>query len=125
MRPACVCSAWMTAHCPRQIFGPPIQHRRQIAQLGAKLNPDGAVRMERLRGFGAAPGMLTTCACSRIEFFDGRHGVLVVAATAAPRAKVSAAKPAAPTRVTTRRESVAPPPAPAPAPDDLQPGAIA
>ena len=47
-------------HCGEKIFGPADQHRRQIAQLTSQLNPDGAVRMERLRGFGAAPGMLAT-----------------------------------------------------------------
>src|SRR5690242_7600442 len=62
-----------------KIFGPADPHRRQIAQLAGRLNPDGAVRMERLRGFGAAAGMLATCSCSRIDFPDGRHGVLVVA----------------------------------------------
>src|SRR5205807_10430492 len=104
-----------------KIFGPADQHRRQVVHLGAKLNPDGAVRMERLRGFGAAPGMLTTCACSRIEFFDGSHGVLVVGATAAPGAKASAAKPTMATQVTTARASIAPLAAPVPAMDDVQP----
>ena len=61
-----------------KIFGPADPHRRQVAQLAGRLNPNGAVRMERLRGFGAAAGMLATCACSRIDFRDGRHGVLIV-----------------------------------------------
>jgi PAS domain S-box-containing protein len=92
-----------------KVFGPADQHRRQIAQLAAKLNPGGAMRMERLRGFGAAPGMLTTCACSRIEFLDGRHGMLVVGATAAPA------------RVATGREGVAPPAAPSSFAEHAQP----
>ncbi|TKW79927.1 MAG: PAS domain-containing sensor histidine kinase, partial [Bradyrhizobium icense] len=69
------------------IFGPADPHRRQIAQLAGRLNPDGAVRMERLRGFGAAAGMLATCSCSRIDFPDGRHGVLVVAAVRIARTR--------------------------------------
>ena len=46
-------------------FGPADQHRRQVARLAGQL-PDGAVRLERLQGFGAALGRLRTCACSRI-----------------------------------------------------------
>ena len=53
-----------------KIFRPADPHRRQIAQLASRLNPNGAVRMERLRGFGAAAGMLATCACSRIFLRD-------------------------------------------------------
>ncbi|MGQ0683004.1 PAS domain S-box protein [Bradyrhizobium sp.] len=66
------------AQLSEKTFGPADPHRRQIAQLATHLNPNGAVRMERLRGFGAAPGMLATCSCARIDFPDGRHGVLVV-----------------------------------------------
>ncbi|WP_454632006.1 PAS domain-containing protein [Bradyrhizobium cenepequi] len=65
----------------RKAFGPADQHRRQIAQLAGRLPQNGAVRLERLRGFGAAPGMLATCACSRLEFADGRHAVLISAAS--------------------------------------------
>jgi PAS domain S-box-containing protein len=32
-----------------------------------------------LQGFGAAPGMLATCGCSRFDFPDGSHGVLIAA----------------------------------------------
>src|SRR3954468_16921003 len=60
-------------------FGPADSHRRQVAQLAGRLLPTGAVRLERLRGFGAAPGSLATCACARLEFADGGAGVLVVA----------------------------------------------
>ncbi|TAI63405.1 PAS domain-containing sensor histidine kinase, partial [Bradyrhizobium sp. Leo170] len=62
-----------------KVFGPADQHRRQIAQLAGRLPQNGAVRLERLRGFGAPPGMLATCACSRLEFADGRHAVLIAA----------------------------------------------
>ncbi|MCA6106101.1 PAS domain S-box protein [Bradyrhizobium cenepequi] len=65
----------------QQVFGPADQHRRQIAQLAGRLPQNSAVRLERLRGFGAAPGMLATCACSRLEFADGRHAVLISAAS--------------------------------------------
>jgi hypothetical protein len=73
-----------------KIFGPADPHRRQIAQLAGRLNLDGAVRMERLRGFGAAAGILATCSCSRIDFPDGRHGVLVVAAVRVARTRKQA-----------------------------------
>jgi PAS domain S-box-containing protein len=60
-------------------FGPADQHRRQVMQLAGRLLPTGSTRLERLRGFGATPGSLATCACSRLEFADGGAGVLVVA----------------------------------------------
>jgi PAS domain S-box-containing protein len=69
-----------------RMFGPADPHRRQIAQLAGRLPQNGAVRLERLRGFGAAPGMLATCGCSRLEFADGSHGILVAAGTASGRA---------------------------------------
>jgi PAS domain S-box-containing protein len=61
-------------------FGPADRHRRQVAQLANRLPPNGAVRLERLRGFGAALGRLLTCGCARLDFADGSHGVLVAAA---------------------------------------------
>ncbi len=57
--------------------GPADQHRRQIARLAGRLRAEGAVRLERLQGFGAAPGSLATCGCLRIDFADGSHGVLI------------------------------------------------
>jgi PAS domain S-box-containing protein len=69
----------------RKTFGPADRHRRQVAQLGRRLTSDGKVRLERLRGFGAPLGMLTTCACARLEFLDGSHGVLVTAMSATGR----------------------------------------
>jgi len=63
----------------RKTFGPADQHRRQVAQLAGRLPLSGAARMERLRGFGARPGMLMTCRCARLDFSDGSHAVLVSA----------------------------------------------
>jgi PAS domain S-box-containing protein len=63
----------------RKTFGPADQHRRQVAQLAGRLPLSGAARMERLRGFGAQPGMLMTCRCARLDFPNGSHAVLVSA----------------------------------------------
>jgi PAS domain S-box-containing protein len=60
-------------------FGPANPHRRQVIQLANRLPPGGTVRLERLRGFGAALGGLMTCACSRLNFSDGGAGILIVA----------------------------------------------
>ncbi|MFT4118156.1 PAS domain-containing protein [Bradyrhizobium sp.] len=60
-------------------FGPADPHRRQVAQLGRRLPAGDAVRLERLRGFGAALGAMMTCACARLAFPDGSQGVLVTA----------------------------------------------
>jgi PAS domain S-box-containing protein len=70
----------------RKKFGPADPHRRQVAQLAGKLSSSGAVRLERLRGFGAKLGGLMTCGCARLDFPDGGHGVLVAAAEANGRA---------------------------------------
>ena len=64
----------------KKVFGPADSHRRQVAQLAGKLLPTRATRLERLRGFGAPLGMLVTCACARLDFADGSHGILVAAA---------------------------------------------
>lgn len=53
-------------------------HRRQVAQLARRLGSHAAQRLERLRGFGARFGQLTTCACSRLETADGEAAILVV-----------------------------------------------
>lgn len=69
-------------------FGPADRHRRQVARLAGRLLANGAVRLERLQGFGAAPGGLVTCGTSRFDFPDGSHGVLIAAgniALIAPR----------------------------------------
>jgi PAS domain S-box-containing protein len=62
-----------------KVFGPADQHRRHIARLAHRLPVNGAIRMERLQGFGASLGMLATCGCSRLDFGDGSHGVLIAA----------------------------------------------
>ncbi|WBL79978.1 PAS domain S-box protein [Bradyrhizobium xenonodulans] len=60
-------------------FGPADSHRRQIVRLARLLPAGGAIRLERLRGFGARLGTLMTCACARLDFADGGTGVLVTA----------------------------------------------
>jgi PAS domain S-box-containing protein len=67
------------ARLTSKIFGPADPHRRQVAQLAHRLLPNGAVRLERLRGFGAILNALVTCACARLEFADGSEGVLIAA----------------------------------------------
>lgn len=64
----------------KKTFGPADQHRRQVAQLAPRLPLTGAIRLQRLRGFGAPLGMLVTCGCARLDFADGSHGVLIAAA---------------------------------------------
>ena len=64
-------------------FGPADRHRRQVARLAGRLLANGAIRLERLQGFGAAPGMLATCGCSRFDFPNGSHGVLIAAGNTA------------------------------------------
>lgn len=73
------------ADLARRGFGPADPHRRQVARLGHSLGANGAVRLERLRGFGAAPGMLATCGCARIDLPDGSHGILMTALNATGR----------------------------------------
>lgn len=62
-------------------FGPADQHRRQVARLAARAPAGGAIRLERLQGFGAARGGLATCGYQRIDFHDGSHGLLIAAST--------------------------------------------
>lgn len=69
----------------QKTFGPADGHRRQVAQLARRLSANGAVRLERLRGFGAALGTLMTCGCARLSFADGREAVLVTAMDAGSR----------------------------------------
>ncbi|MGV7211709.1 PAS domain-containing protein [Bradyrhizobium sp. UFLA05-112] len=73
------------ADLAKKVFGPADPHRRQVAQLGQRLAPGGAVRLERLRGFGSTLGTLMTCACARLEFPDGSHAVLVAAMSSSGR----------------------------------------
>src|ERR1043166_6625096 len=51
----------------------------QILRLANTLSPDGATRLERLRGFGAGIGRALTCNCGVVTLADGRTAVLVVA----------------------------------------------
>ncbi|SDN82081.1 PAS domain S-box protein [Afipia sp. GAS231] len=62
-----------------RIFGPADRHRRQVARLAGRVSAGGAIRLERVQGFGAAPGMLATCGYQRIDFHDGSHGLLIAA----------------------------------------------
>ena len=63
----------------KRTFGPAEPHRRQVAQLAFRLSSERAVRLERLRGFGASPGMRMTCSCARLDFPDGRTAILIAA----------------------------------------------
>jgi PAS domain S-box-containing protein len=63
----------------KKTFGPADAHRRQVVQLAGRLLPSGAVRLERLRGFGVPLGALVTCGCARLEFADASHGILIAA----------------------------------------------
>ena len=67
----------------KKIFGPADLHRRQVTRLAGRLPSNGAIRLERLRGFGAALGALVTCGCARLDFADGGHGILIASAEAA------------------------------------------
>jgi len=60
-------------------FGPADSNRRQVAQLAHRLPATGAVRLERLRGFGAPLGGLITCGCARLDFAEGSQGILIAA----------------------------------------------
>ncbi|MVT55933.1 PAS domain S-box protein [Bradyrhizobium yuanmingense] len=62
-----------------KVFGPADSHRRQIVRLAPQLPANGAIRLQRLRGFGARLGALMTCGCARLDFADGGHAVLVIA----------------------------------------------
>ena len=75
-----------SARLAARMFGPADPHRRQVVQLAHRLLPDGAVRLERLRGFGAVLNTLVTCACARLEFADGSEGILIAAREAIGRA---------------------------------------
>src|SRR5436190_23486988 len=69
----------------KKLFGPADTHRRQVAQLARTLPLNGAVRLERLRGFGAPLGRVVTCGCARLDFAGGQHGILIAAAEAVGR----------------------------------------
>src|SRR6201996_9616203 len=67
-------------------FGPANPLRRQIARLANHLPPNGAIRLERLAGYGTRLGALATCGCARLDFADGSQGVLIAAAEPIGRA---------------------------------------
>src|SRR2546423_5563553 len=52
--------------------------RAQIGRLATLLPEDSGARLEKLRGFGADPGRMLSCACSRIKIAD-IPAILVVA----------------------------------------------
>jgi PAS domain S-box-containing protein len=60
-------------------FGPRHTAAVQIARLAATLPQEGAPRLERLRGFGAALGGTLVCLCSKITLADNSAAVLVIA----------------------------------------------
>jgi PAS domain S-box-containing protein len=82
---AWVFGAANAAALAKKIFGPADAHRRQVARLAGRLPATGAVRLERLRGFGAPLGQLVSCGCARLDFADGSHGILVAAGATAGR----------------------------------------
>src|SRR5215213_5196724 len=53
-----------------------------MARIAASLPPNGAARLERLRGIGSN----LVCTVSRVSLPDGRNGILVIASEPAPRA---------------------------------------
>ncbi|WP_065753205.1 PAS domain-containing protein [Bradyrhizobium paxllaeri] len=74
-----VLGAASAAALAEKTFGPADRHRRQVARLAGRLLANGAIRLERLQGFGAALGGLATCGCSRLDLPNGGHGVLIAA----------------------------------------------
>lgn len=60
-------------------FDPHDQTAIQIVRLAASLPPNGARRLERLRGFGTEFGRALLCTCSRMVTVDDTPGILVVA----------------------------------------------
>lgn len=106
-----------------RIFGPADRHRRQVARLAGRAPAGGSIRLERLQGFGAAPGMLATCGYQRIDFHDGSHGLLI-AASAPPMVRerpVAAMRPDTQPSESSAVADVAPLPAASPAADTEQP----
>ena len=104
-----------------QSFGPADRHRRQIARLANKLQANGAIRLERLQGFGAALGMLATCGCLRFDFPDGTHGVLIAAGSIALIAPLPARAAPAPLESGTPLQAAPPEPSSPPsAPSDME-----
>ena len=59
-------------------LSPTNSHRREVARLARRIGAHAEQRLERLRGFGARLGQLTTCACSRFTLADGDAAILLV-----------------------------------------------
>jgi PAS domain S-box-containing protein len=57
-------------------FEPRHPAARQVAMLAQTL-PQGAPRLERLRGFASGVGRMLTCLCSRLSLADGTAGILL------------------------------------------------
>ncbi|MBN9146778.1 MULTISPECIES: PAS domain-containing sensor histidine kinase [unclassified Nitrobacter] len=74
---ACVFGAANAGALASRNFGSNDFRRQQVSRLADRLPPTGAVRLERLRGFGATLGGLVTCACARLDFPNGTGGILV------------------------------------------------
>jgi len=68
-----------TAECAARRFDVKDAAAAQIIRLAATLPSIGAVRLERLRGFGSGFGRALTCACSRFVLPSGGNAILVAA----------------------------------------------
>lgn len=81
---------------------------RQVADLATRLPAGGATRLERLRGFGARLGGLTTCACSHLAMPDGQAAVLLVSLQPvfAPAASPLAASSAGLADIVTQTDAI-------------------
>ena len=64
-------------------FKPADPHRRQAMQVARRITAINEMRLERLRGFGAALGGLSTLACTRLPIVDGEAGLLLASTQAA------------------------------------------
>ena len=83
-------------------------HARQVADLATRLPAGGATRLERMRGFGARLGGLTTCACSHLALPDGQAAVLLVSLqpASAPAAPPLAASSAVRADIVTQTDAI-------------------
>src|SRR5579871_521261 len=77
---AAIFGARSPAALSQQTFDASNTAATQMARVGATLSDGGAVRLERLRGFGAGFGRALTCQCSRLALADATGAVLVAAA---------------------------------------------
>jgi signal transduction histidine kinase len=63
-------------------FAPNDSTAHQVARLAASLSPEGAPRLERLRGFGTGFMRLLTASCSRVTLHDGSNAIFIAGAEA-------------------------------------------